>query len=128
MQVNLTEILIAIIGIIFTGVLIPLVRVAFKWLREKTTNEGLLTAITEAEKVADYVVAGIKASVVDGLKEKNGDGKLTADEARQVMDTAIYLFGRDLSQRSLDVIEANTESTAKFIANLIESRLAVSKK
>jgi hypothetical protein len=128
MQVNLTEILIAIIGIIFTGVLIPLVRVGFVWLREKTDNEGLLTAITEAEKVADYVVAGIKANVVDGLKEKSADGKLTADEARLVMDTAIYQFGKDLSQRSLDVIEANADSLTDFIANLIESRLAVSKK
>jgi hypothetical protein len=128
MQVNLTEILIAIIGIIFTGAIIPLVRIGFKWLKEKTKNEGLLSALNEAEKVADGVVAGMAVNVVEGLKAMNTDGKLTVSEARIVMKQATAIFMADISERSLSVINANSDITANYIANLIESRLAVSKK
>lgn len=128
MQVNLTEIIIALIGIVFTGVIIPLVRVVFVWLKEKTQNEALKSAIEEAQIVADGVVAGLGANVVEGLKQKNEDGRLTADEAMQVMETAIGQFMCDLSERSLEVIEKNADDVAEFISNLIEQRLAVYKK
>ena len=128
MQVNLTEILIALIGIVFTGVIIPLVRAVFVWLKEKTQNEALKSAIEEAQIVADGVVAGLGANVVDGLKQKNEDGRLTADEAKQVMETAIGQFLSNLSERSLEVIERNADDVAEFISNLIEQRLTVYKK
>ncbi len=128
MQVNLNEILIALIGIVFTGVIIPLVRTVFVWIKEKTKNEALKSAIEEARVVADGVVAGLGANVVEGLKQKNEDGKLTADEAKQVMETAVGQFLCDLSERSLEVIETNADDVAEFISNLIEQRLAVYKK
>ena len=128
MQVNLTEILIALIGIVFTGVIIPLVRAVFVWLKEKTQNEALKSAIEEAQVVADGVVAGLRANVVEGLKQKNKDGRLTADEAKQLMEMAIGQFLCDLSERSLEVIERNADDVAEFISNLIEQRLAVYKK
>lgn len=128
MEVNLTEILIAIIGIIFTGVIIPLVRAAFVWLKEKTDNEALKRALDEAQTVADGVVAGLQVNVVEGLKAKNADGKLTADEAKEVLSTAIGNFLGNLSEKSLEVIENNADDASQFIANLIEQRLNLYKK
>ncbi|MBT3320512.1 MAG: hypothetical protein HN389_12205 [Clostridia bacterium] len=128
MEVNLTEILIALVGIVFTGVIIPLVRVAFVWLREKTQNEALLSAIEEARMVADGVVAGLQVNIVEGLKEKSTDGKLMPEEAKEIMEVAIGQFLCDLSSRTLAVIENNSDDAAEYIANLIEARLALSKK
>lgn len=128
MQINLTEIIIALIGIVFTGVVIPLSRAAFAWLREKTQNEALKSAIEEAQTVADGVVAALQTNVVEGLKAGNADGKLTVDEAREVMDMAIGQFLCDLSEKSLEIIEQNADDAAQFIANLIEQRLALYKK
>jgi tryptophanyl-tRNA synthetase len=128
MQVNLTEILIALIGIVFTGVIIPLVRAVFVWLKEKTQNEALKSAIEEAQVVADGVVASLGANLVEDLKKKNEDGRLTTEEAKQVMETAIGQFLCDLSERSLEVIESNADDVAEFISNLIEQRLAAYKK
>ena len=128
MQINGTEILIALVGLMFTGVIIPLVRAAFVWLKERTQNEALKSAIEEAQMVADGVVAGLGANVVDGLKAKNEDGKLSSQEAKEVMEAAIGQFLCDLSNRSLEVIESNADDVAEYIANLIESRLALSKK
>ena len=44
------------------------------------------------------------------------------------MEGAIEQFLSDLSRRSLAVIENNADDAAEYIANLIESRLALSKK
>ena len=128
MELNLTEILIALVGIVFTGVIIPLVRAVFVWLRERTQNEALLSAIQEARMVADGVVAGLQVNIVEGLKEKSPDGKLTPEEAKEIMEVAIGQFLCDLSSRALAVIESNADDAAEYIANLIESRLALSKK
>jgi len=128
MQVNITEIIIALIGVVFTGVVIPLVKAAFDWLKEKTRSEALKSAIEEARTVADGVVAGLQANVVEGLKVKSADGKLTADEAAEVMDMAIGQFLCDISEKSLEIIERNADDAAQFIANLIEQRLSVYKK
>ena len=78
--------------------------------------------------VADGVVAALSANVVEGLKEKNADGKLSAQEAKEIMEVAIGQFLCDLSSRSLAFIEDNADDAAEYIANLIESRLALSKK
>ncbi len=128
MQMNITQIVIALIGILFTGVITPLVRAAFVWLKEKTKNEALKSAIEEAQMVADGVVAALGANMVQGLKESSADGKLTAEEAREVMETAIGQFLCDLSERSLEVIEQNADDAAVFISNMIEHRLALYKK
>lgn len=128
MHINLTEIIIALIGIVFTGVVIPLSRAGFAWLKEKTQSEALRSAIDEAQTVADGVVAGLQSNVVEGLKLGNVDGKLTLDEAKEVMDMAIDQFLCDLSEKSLELIEQNSDDAAQFIANMIEQRLALYKK
>lgn len=128
MQVNGTEIVIALVGLVFSAVILPLVRAAFVWLKNKTRSEALMAALEEAQIVADGVVAGLQANVVDGLKAKSEDGKLNADDIREVADMAIDEFIRDLSARSLAVIEENADDLIAYIGNLIEARLVKAKK
>lgn len=128
MQVNGTEIVIALVGLVFSAVILPLVRAAFMWLKNKTRSEALMAALEEAQIVADGVVAGLQANVVDGLKAKSEDGKLDADDIREVADMAIEEFIRDLSARSLAVIEENADDLIAYIGNLIEARLVKAKK
>ena len=78
--------------------------------------------------VADGVVAALQTNVVEGLKAGNTDGKLTVDEAREVMDMAIGQFLCDLSEKSLEAIDQNADDVAQFIANIIEQRLSLYKK
>lgn len=128
MQVNGTEIVIALVGLVFSAVILPLVRAAFMWLKSKTKNEALSAALEEAQVVADGVVAGLQANVVDGLKGKSEDGKLDADDVREIADMAVDEFIRDLSARSLAVIEENADDLIAYIGNMIEARLAKAKK
>ena len=43
-----TQIVIAAAGLLFSVVIIPLVKAAFAWLMSKTENEAVLTALNEA--------------------------------------------------------------------------------
>lgn len=128
MQIDGTQIVIAAVGLVFTAVIVPLVRAAFAWLKGKTKNEAMQAALGEAQRVADGVVASLQATVVDGLKQKSADGKLSADEALDVADTAIEMFLSDISARSLELIAENADDVTAYIGNLIEARLAQLKK
>jgi hypothetical protein len=119
----------AIFGVylLFVAVIIPLVKVGFTWLKSKTQNEALLAALAEAEKVADQVVAGLQANVVEGLKAKSADGKLSPDEIKEVSKQAFDAFVSDISSKSLEVLADKADDIEAYIKNLIESRLAALK-
>jgi len=118
-----TQIIIVGIGLVFTGIITPLVKAAFTWLKSKTQNEAILTAITEAQSVADNVVASLQQNLVSGIKLKNKDGKLTGDDIKGITDTALNMFVSDISHGALSVIENNADDTTEYIKNLIEARL-----
>jgi molybdopterin-guanine dinucleotide biosynthesis protein len=121
-EINVTQIIIAVIGLLFTAVIIPLVKAAFEWLKGKTQNEALRAALEEAKAVADQVVTSLQQSLVEGFKAENG-GKLTAEKAKEVLDMALDKFINDVSDKTLALIENNAVDVASYIANLIESRL-----
>ena len=127
MQINMTEIVIVLVGLVFSGVIIPLTRAAFTWLKGRTQNEALRSALDEAQAVADNVIARLKAGVVDGLKAQSADGRLSVEEARQVLDTAVDMMVSDLSVRTLALIEENADDISAYLANLIEARLLKTK-
>lgn len=118
-----TQIVIAAVGLVFSAVVIPLMKAAFAWIKEKTHNEALFAALDEAQTVADQVVAALSATVVDALKEKSTDGKLSADETKEVAQKALNMFLSDLSARSLAVLESNADDIAAYVGNLLEARL-----
>lgn len=128
MQIDMTQVIIAGVGVLFTAVIAPLIKAAFEWLKGKTSNEAMRAALEEAKAVADNVVAGVQASVVDGLKAKSADGKLSADDAAEVADMALSMFLSDISERTLSVLESGADDITAYISNLIELRLAQSRK
>ncbi len=128
MQINVTEIVISVMGIVFTAVIIPLTKAAFAWLRERTRSEALLCALDEAEAVADNVVASLQASLVEGLKEKSTDGKLSADDVKMVAAKSFDMFVSDLSAKSLEIIANSADDIGAYVRNLIEARLLAMKK
>jgi uncharacterized membrane protein YhiD involved in acid resistance len=121
--VDLTEIVIAVVGLVFSAVIIPLTKAAFTWIKSKTENENIRMAIDEAQTVADNVTARLQVSIVDGLKEKSADGKLSKEDARSILDTAVDMVISDLSAGALRVIENNADDITDWLRNLIEARL-----
>jgi hypothetical protein len=118
-----SEIIIAAVGLVISAVVLPLVKVAFAWLKSRTENEAVQTALDEARVVANNVVASLKSTLVDGLKAKSADGKLSATEALEIAQKATGMFLSDLSQRSLEVLGRNADDLAAYVGNLLEARL-----
>lgn len=123
-MVDWTEVLIAGVGILFTAIIIPLAKAAFDWLKGKTKNEAIQSALSEAEKIADQTVLGLKQTLVDGLKAAHADGKLTAEEITTVSGKALSLFVDSVSVKTIETLDANIEDVEGYIKNLIESRIA----
>ena len=123
MQIDWTNFLIALVGLVFSAILIPLVKAAFAWLRGKTENEALQAALTEAQNLADTVVASLQQTVVEGMKARSTDGKLTAEDAREIADMAIEQFLSDLSAKSTALLEDNASDLVQYVSNLLEARL-----
>lgn len=123
MQIDVTQLIIAAAGLVFSAVIIPLVKAAFTWLKGKTENEAMQAALCEAQQLADTVVAGLQQTVVEGLKKRSADGKLTADDAREVADLAVEMFLSGLSARSLALLEDNAGDIIAYVSNLLEARL-----
>ena len=118
-----TEILIAVIGLVFSAIIIPLVKAAFEWLKTKTKGTVFFNATNEMQLVADKVITSLQQTTVADLKAKSADGKLTPDEIKEVAENAFNMFVSDLSDDALDVIESNADDATAYIKNLIESRL-----
>ena len=118
-----SEFAVAAVGLLFSVVVIPLVKAAFAWLMSKTENEAILMALDESKAVADNVVASLKSSLVDGLKAKSADGKLSAAEAGEVTKKAMDMFFADLSSKSLEVLTCNADDISAYVSNLLEARL-----
>lgn len=118
-----TQIVIATVGLVFSAVVIPLVKAAFVWLENKTENETMRAVLDEAKTVADNVVASLKATAVDAMKAKSADGKLSTAEMKEVAQKAMDMFFSDLSARSLEVLENSADDLAAYVGNLLEARL-----
>ena len=123
MQIDWNELIIALASLLFSAVIIPLVKAAFTWLKGRTRCEMMSFVLYEAEKVADNVVASLQQTVVQGLKEKSADGKLTADDAREIADLALERFLSGLSAQTLALLEENAGDIIEYASSLIEARL-----
>jgi len=61
--------------------------------------------------------------VVQGLKEKSADGKLTADDAREIADLALERFLSTLSAQTLALLEDSAGDIIEYASSLLEARL-----
>lgn len=123
MEIDITEVIVATISLIFTCVIVPVMAAVFKWLRSKTKNEALVTALSEAETIATNVVSSLQTNVVEALKTASMDGKLSDQEVTEIRKKALDMFLSDLSKQSYNVINANADDIGAWVQNLFEKRL-----
>lgn len=128
MEIDFTEVTIAVISLIFTCVIVPVMAAAFKWLRSKTRNEAIVTALSEAETIATNVVSSLQTNVVEALKCASEDGKLSDQEVKEIRKKALDMFLSDVSKQAYDVINKNADDIGVWVQNLIEKSLLAIKK
>lgn len=116
---------------VVAALLIALVGYGISYLRKQTqaienemARKALNDALTEAEIVATDAIKATNQVLVDALKEKAADGKLTREEAVAAMNTAKLYFTQHITKGSKDVLEAALGPVSEWLEGLLEAKLA----
>jgi len=119
---------------IVVALLVALIGYGVAYLRQKTAEinnkiarDSLDAALAEAEVVAINAVRATNQVLVDALREKNEDGKLTKEEALQALQTAKDYFIVTISKDSLKILTAALGPVEDWIGQLIEAKVAETK-
>lgn len=119
---------------VVAALLIALVGYGISYLRKQTqaienemARKALNDALTEAEIVATDAIKATNQVLVDALKEKAADGKLTKEEAVAAMNTAKLYFMQHITKGSKDVLEAALGPLSEWLESYLEAKLGTEK-
>lgn len=108
---------------IITGYVIKLINRVCDQSADKANNELLQYAILAVNSIAVTVVKSFNQQVVNDLKEKSEDGKLTIDEIRMIKTDAINTIKESLTDNVKEAIENAYGDLDQYISNAIESAI-----
>lgn len=133
MQGVLLEILYMILPLLAVG-LVALVVMGLRWLKKKGDLidnkyvKGLKDdAIEELERVAKDAILYTQQTLVEELKEKSEDGKLTKEEAKEALETAKEYFYDNVSDSTLDLVSSLIGPAEDWLEEFLEAKLGESK-
>ena len=90
-------------------------------IKETHFKDMLQSAIWEAQRVAAEAIKAVNQTLVDALKEKAKDGKLTKEEALEAIDSAKNYFRNHISDWAMRYLKAELGPIEVWLAGLIES-------
>jgi uncharacterized protein YnzC (UPF0291/DUF896 family) len=128
---DLVEILLPIIAlflIVLIGYGVALLRKKIEEIDNEIARQSLSAALTEAESVGIDAVLATNQVLVDELKEKSKDGKLTEDEAKEAMGVAKDYFLSHITSGSLKILEASLGPVREWLEGFLEARLSAEKR
>ena len=128
---DLVEILLPVIAlflVVLIGYGVTLLRKKIEEIDNEIARQSLSAALTEAELVGIDAVLATNQVLVDELKEKSKDGKLTEDEAKEAMGVAKDYFLSHITSGSLKILEASLGPVREWLEGFLEARLSVEKR
>lgn len=118
----LLPVIVTAIGGLLTTVLLKL----NSYLRAKVGLSSVDFATAKLDSVIPAIVAEADATIVAGLRDANADGKITADEARAVMDAVIAKVKQQLGAAGFDELKQHLGVDADALLAMIRSRIEAS--
>ena len=108
------------------------VTLGFLWLRaqvrkiqgDSLAEQALDLALAEASVIAREAVLYTKQTLVDDLRAKSADGKLTKGEAAAALERAYQYFLHHMKAESLRVLEAAFGPLETWVKQLLEVHVA----
>lgn len=113
------EIIVAVAGVFLIGLL--------KKLNVKTQINLDESIMGQINKVITDIVISTNQKIVDAMKEKNPDGKLTDEEKERVFNTVKDMILQCLSQTQLDYIINTFADLDEGLSILIEAAVKYEK-
>lgn len=119
---------------IIAAALAALIGYGIAYLRKQTqkisndiVQQSIMRALFEAEKVAKDAINATNQMLVDDLKQKASDGKLTLEEAHQAMAAAQQYFIAHISADSMDILRSALGPIENWLRDFLEAKLAEQK-
>lgn len=112
----------ATLGFVVPYVL-KLLKKATEEVQGKTQNRFLQTVVGLVSDTAKAVVERLNQEVVDGLKEKSADGKLTMEEIKEIQDKAVNILLSTLSEEAKTAIAVVFGDVKTFLTLLLDSKV-----
>lgn len=128
--IKLMDALIPLVTLVITAALAVLadwLRAKAQKVKQETARDVLLAAIAESEKVAVDAVTATNQVLVEDLKEKSADGKLTNDEMREAMQTSREYFVSHITPGALKVLTAAYGPIEDWIEGFLEAKVGETK-
>lgn len=123
----------ALIGLttLFTATIVPmLIKYLYTWMASKSSVvkiEKLNVALGTLEQLTVQAVRAANETFVKELKAKSKNGKLSKSDANQVLSSVLETVKQNAGKDILQALGKDGENLNKFIAEMIESDLAILK-
>mgnify|MGYP000959007256 CR=1 FL=1 len=128
---ELVEILLPVISLclaVLIGYGVALLRKKIEEIDNEIARQSLSTALTEAESVGIDAVRATNQVLVDELRAKSEDGKLTKGEAEEAMGVAKDYFLEHITFGSLEILEASLGPVREWLEGFLEAKLSAEKR
>ena len=112
-MIDWTEVIIAILGLIITGVLVP-------WINSKTKNEKYHKIVSEIGNVVAGAVDSVGKTYVDDLKRS---GVMTDAQKAKALSDAMQLTMNNLSKQAISYFHSNEIDIDTYVKTQIEAYL-----
>lgn len=116
---NFALAMIPILGTLLSG----LVAVAIKWVNGKANNENVTKYTGILQTLVQQMVGQKQADIVDAIKEKSADGKLTAEEIVEITSETKSDIIRQLPDNANVVLEEIYGDLDELIVAMIKTQV-----
>ncbi|NLS45359.1 MAG: hypothetical protein GX969_06445 [Firmicutes bacterium] len=114
-----------IVALIVYG--IALLRKKIQEIDHEVIRQSLSAALVEAESVGIDAIRSTNQVLVDELRERSKNGRLTEDEAKEAMRAAKNYFVDHITPGSLRILESSLGPVKKWLEGFLEAKLSKEK-
>lgn len=97
-------------------------------VKELTKNQTVKNALESVEGTVADVVYYMKTTMVDQIKEKSADGKLTKEEIQEILVCAKNRISSIVKEDSLEILSATVNDVDAWLDNKIEKHVELTKR
>lgn len=122
-----TEIITTIIVTIIAPCLIALTRSALAYLSASVASERLAAVLSDVDSAVATVVDSLTQTIVADIKASTIDGKLSDEDAQNILNNAISLTKNYLRVETKQYLQREGVNIGDYLADKIEAAIAVRK-
>lgn len=124
---QITQIIIAVITFIIAPFIIRLTNAKVAEIAAKTKDARLKAVIADVGSAVATAVDSLAQTTVESLKAASADGKLTADDAKSILNQAATKAETMLTADTIAFVQEQSKDVGEYLVDKIEAYIASKK-